>query len=183
MSGAREEPALRDLRDQLEQAVRSLGDRTVADTVTRMALEAALCALVHGSQALADPEAIHRAAVYGLATEQLAPAVRAPEAAVFRALLELCGEPPDGVLTAAAPAADPAVVTALRRTLVLLTVAYDVGENRSVTRRMEIWSGAAPTGVNRKRIRQEISWDETPAGVRAHRLREGAATQSFQLYP
>jgi hypothetical protein len=125
--------------------------------------------------ATADPESVQRATVYAVASEHLAPLVREPEEKVFRALAAMCGEPWEG--------ADPRVVAALRRAVVRMTVAYDVAQLGPVSRELEIWCGADHAGLERKRIRQSISWDDTPADVRRRRLEHGDPTVSFQLFP
>lgn len=125
--------------------------------------------------AAADPETVQRATVYSAAAEHLAPLVHTTEAAAFRALAVLCGERWDG--------ADPAVVEALRHILVRITVRYEVADLGPVGREVEIWSGADRSGITRQRIQQRISWDDTPADVRARRLEHGDPAVSFQLYP
>lgn len=183
MAETAEESVLRNLMGLLEQTVRTVESSTAAGTAARFSIEAALAVLARGTHALADADAVQRAAVYGVVVEHLAPVVHAPEAAVFRALLELCGEPADGALTSALADADPLVVGALRRTLVRITVAYNVAVIGSATRELEIWSEADRSGINRKQIRQEISWDDTPGDVRCRRVEQGEHTVSFQLFP
>jgi hypothetical protein len=178
-----EESVLRELTALLEKAARSIESGTAVGAATRFSIEAASAMLARGTSALADPDAVERAAVYLVAVEHLAPVLRAPEAAVFRALMDLCGEPADGVLTSALAEADPRVVAALRRSLVRITVTYDVTTVGSATRYLEIWSEADGSGINRKHIEQPISWDDVPDNVRGRRLEHGDHTATFQLFP
>jgi hypothetical protein len=178
------------VRQQLEQVIRQFDSvpgnqtrRRVANSAVRYSLLSVLALIDQMLQHVGDGEAEEEAAVYSILAAHLARELRLPEAAVFRAVIDLCAGPDPHALTAGLPPVDPRIATDLRASIVQIMVRYEAPKTGSVTRTVKLLYGGDQRGVKARQVQSEISRDDLPSDVRGRFLREGDREATFQLYP
>ncbi|MGH3938954.1 MAG: hypothetical protein ACRDTG_10025 [Pseudonocardiaceae bacterium] len=151
------------------------------NSVVKYGVQAVLAVVDTMLRNIGDGEAEEEAAVYGILTEHLARELELPEAAVFRAVVDLCAGP--HAPTAGLPPVDHRIATGLRTSILQITVRYDAPRARPVTRTVRLHYGGDQRCVTAFQVQSEMSRDDLPSDVRERFLREGVHEATFQLYP
>ncbi|MFF7266375.1 hypothetical protein ACFZCL_39760 [Streptomyces sp. NPDC008159] len=180
MSDITVEKSLRSAREMIEKALREMADRAVlpksgADRglVGRIVLRQVLKMMDVVITALESPPESDSVVVYGILAEECEPILGLPSSEIFSALVEICGEPHGSPVQSGLPEPKPTVIEALRRELVAVTVEYRAQLGARGVRIIEVLYGADREKVRRKRITQDIAWDDIPEEARARIIREG----------
>ncbi|MGW2233476.1 hypothetical protein [Streptomyces sp. NPDC001759] len=180
MSDTTVEEAVRTAREMIQKALREMTDKAVlpksgADRslIGKIILRQALKMMDVVIAALESPPESDSVLVYGILAEECEPILGLPSSEIFSALVEICGEPHGSSVRSGLPDPKAAVIEALRRELVAVTVEYRAQLGARGVRTIEVLYGADREKVRRKRITQDIAWDDIPEEARARIIRQG----------
>jgi len=153
---------------------------------------AAICAvellkrlLDNPAAGLADEEMAEIALVYQTAAERVAPLIGRPIDEVLPALIELCDDETARPLIRGLPPSGPELLALLRRSLLWMTVTYQVPAGEPSRRVVEILFDQTGTHRNIRKFSDvtELRWKDVPADVRQRALAKRQQAVRFRLYP
>jgi hypothetical protein len=180
MSDTTVEEAVRTAREMIQKALREMADKAVLPQpgvnrglVGRIVLREILKMMDVVIAALESPPESDSVVVYGILAEECEPILGLPSSEIFSALVEMCGESHSSSVRSGLPEPKATVIEALRRELVAVTVEYRAKLGVRGERIIEVLYGADREKVRRKRITQDIAWDDIPEEVRARIIRQG----------
>lgn len=158
----------------------------------QLAEAAAICAVTllerlmdSPAAGFADEETAEIALVYQTVAERVAPLVGRRIDEVLPALIELCDDEKARPLIHDLRPSSPELLALLRRSLLWVTVTYQVPPGKPSRRLIEILFDRTGTRQNIRKFSDvtELRWEDVPADVRQRAIAKRQQAIRFRLYP